>query len=167
MLLRHPAAEMEMHKSIRYILGAAVALTCATACVPDGNDYSEFASMADSRWLYTEPVEFHPEPADTVTSGKLTVAIRHTRGYAYRNLWLEITHTEADGQTRTDTLNMELADIYGTWHGTGLGTDFQITDTLPGNISLRKGAPVRVRHIMRTDTLDEIEQVGILFKASK
>ncbi|MDE7407230.1 MAG: gliding motility lipoprotein GldH [Muribaculaceae bacterium] len=151
----------------KIILCTAVVLTSATACVPDSNDYSEFVNMPESRWLYSEPVEFTPEPADTNTTGQLTVAIRHTRGYAYRNLWLEVSHTDANGQNIIDTLNMELADIYGTWHGTGLGTDFQMTDTLPRTISLRKGKPVRVRHIMRTDTLAEIEQVGILFKADR
>lgn len=62
-------------------------------------------------------------------------------------------------------MNVRLADIYGRWFGHGLGTSYQITDTLPGRVELCRGTRVVLRHLMRVDTLSGIEQVGVSFDA--
>lgn len=64
-----------------------------------------------------------------------------------------------------DTVSVELADIYGTWLGSGLGTSFQRRVTLNPAFTVADSARVRVRHVMRVDPVPELEQIGIIFTA--
>ena len=64
---------------------------------------------------------------------------------------------------RRDTINVPLADDFGRWYGRGVGVSFATIDTLPGSYTLLRQRPVYVRHIMRCDTLGDIEQIGLVF----
>lgn len=93
----------------------------------------------------------------------MILTVRHSNAYPYRNLWVEISHIDPDSVLRHDTLNMELADIYGRWHGSGLGASFQYSDTLSRHFRLVRDFGLKIRHIMRVDTLPDIEQIGVAF----
>lgn len=140
---------------------------CLVACVPGHNDYSEFTNIPVNGWDYRAPIEFTPQISDSSATGKLIVALRHSNAYIYSNIWIELRRYSPDSSlTGTDTMNIKLADMFGQWYGTGLGTDYQITDTLPSSVTLSQGSRIMIRHIMRQDTLPAIEQIGILFKES-
>lgn len=140
----------------------ALAVTsCFGPATPDGAD---FRSIAPTGWAYGDTLTFEPETADSVSEGRLAIAVRHTGAYLYSNLWLEIsTPLPNDTARRIDTVNVVLADVYGRWRGRGSDVSRITTDTLPGKRLLIKGRPVRVRHIMRADTVRDIEQVGLMF----
>lgn len=152
-----------MHKlSVLFII-----LLCLVACVPGHNDYSTFANIPAEGWDYREPVEFTPAITDSLAVGELVIALRHSNAYPYSNIWIEMRRFAPDSTlTHIDTLNITMADIYGRWYGTGLGTSYQITDTMPASIAIERGSRIHIRHIMRQDTLPAIEQVGILFEGT-
>ena len=56
---------------------------------------------------------------------------------------------------------MPLADIYGRWLGSGFGSSYQREITLKPRADIDLTRPVDVRHIMRLDTLRNIERIGI------
>ncbi len=141
------------------ILGAAAAL--AGCSQPEGS-YAAFSALPGSSWPYPDTLLIEPSLPDSVAVGRLAVAVRHTNGYEYRNLWLEISTPMLDTLV-TDTVNIGLADDYGRWYGRGIGVSYVTTDTLPGSYCLTRGSAVRVRHIMRVDTLRDIEQIGLIF----
>lgn len=143
-----------------------ILLLCLGACVPGHNDYSQFVNIPTEGWCYNDTLTFIPTPNDSTSIGVLTVALRHNNDYIYSNLWIEVSYIN-DSIAVADTMNIELADIYGRWHGKGLGTRFQIEDTVSTTFHTVKGSPVKVRHIMRTDTLNGIEQVGVIFLSNK
>ena len=87
---------------------------------------------------------------------------RHDNDFPYSTLWLETTVEEGDRRL-TDTLEIHLADRFGSWRGRGIGASFQMTDTVGRSFVHRSGTKVMVRHIMRTDTLRGLSQVGIFF----
>lgn len=134
----------------------------AWGCLPGENDYSGFASIDSGGWAYGDTVELVPELGDSAAVGRIAIAVRHTNGYAYRNLWLEVT-TPLGDTVLADTLNVVLADRYGKWYGRGVGVSYMASDTLPGRFCLTRGRAVGLRHIMRADTLHEIEQIGLVF----
>lgn len=147
---------------------------CAAACSVagyhgngDDNYYSAFRTIDNARWDYTSPAAFSVDTLrDSICpSGLMLLSIRHTNGYEYRNLWLEVKY-DSDSTARIDTLNIILADRLGRWRGHGSGPSIALTDTL-GIMPLHKGQQIRVRHIMRTDCLDGIEQVGISYLPEK
>lgn len=139
------------------------------ACSPNENAYSEFETLPHAEWLYTDSLSFTPSGmTDSIVSGTLLVAVRHTHGYRYQNLWLEIARPQncpgADTMALLrDTMSLELADSFGRWLGRGTGASFMREDTALRHVTIRRGAAVRLRHIMRLDTLPEVEQVGIVF----
>lgn len=153
-----------MHKSVvKYML---ISL-CLGACVPGHNDYSEFADIPSYGWAYSHPVTFIPTIADSICNGTMILTVRHGNAYPYRNLWVELSHTEPDNTVRHDTINIELADVYGRWYGSGLGAGFQYSDTVSRQFTMYRDSGIKMRHIMRNDTLQAIEQIGIAFIANE
>lgn len=139
-----------------------IVLLCLGACVPGHNDYSQFIDINTDGWKYGDTLKFYPDTHDSITTGELNIALRHTNAYPYSNLWLEIRHFNGDSM-RVDTVNIEMADVYGRWYGDGIGASFQYALPVSKKITLYRGKPIMVNHIMRVDPLMEIEQVGFLF----
>lgn len=133
-----------------------------TSCRPKVNDSSTVANIDPDGWKYGNAVEADISPADSAATGNLTLSIRHTNLYIYSNIWLELTVSDSLRET-TDTLCITMAEPSGRWLGHGIGTDFQLSDTVDHSFTLHRPAKVRVRHIMRDDNLQGIEQIGISF----
>lgn len=94
----------------------------------------------------------------------MLVTLTHDNSYSYSNLWLEIVYTDDARIEHTDTVNIEMCDVFGNWYGTGLPGHYQLTDTLSRKpVSLADSSVVKVRHIMRVDTLTGISQIGIRY----
>lgn len=131
----------------------------------DDNFFSSFTTFRNAEWDYAEPLTFTVDTlADSVCpSGTLILTVRHTHGYEFSNLWLEVNYDLDDTCARRDTLNLILADLYGKWLGSGPGNTFNINDTLRAGMPLRRHQRIGIRHIMRTDTLENIEQIGISY----
>lgn len=137
---------------------AAVLWGCAN---PETSE-AEFTAIPEYGWPYGDTLKLDIPTADSVAVGRLAVTVRHTNAYLYRNLWLEVSTPLADTVV-ADTVNIELADAYGRWYGRGVGVSYAHTDTLPRSVCLTRGRPVMVRHIMRVDTLADVEQIGLTF----
>lgn len=150
---------------MRYFLTiviAAMLMSCQPRPLCEGADFSSLPSRG---WAYGDTLQFYTDMADSLSVVSMAVVVRHTNDYQYSNLWLELTAT--DGQNadslRRDTVNVILADQFGRWHGSGSGLSFVLTDTLPNKYTVFKDRPINVRHIMRVDTLHDIEQIGLIF----
>lgn len=125
--------------------------------LPQG--FSSIRDIDPRGWAYDDALTFTTDSA----GGDLIVAIRHSVDYPYRNLWLEIARQGPDSGAAVirDTIDMELADPFGLWHGNGIGTSRQVEATVARSIRLDSASTITVRHIMRLDTLPCIEQAGI------
>lgn len=151
------------------IMAAAAALVLATACKEPGPapESAAFRSLPAEGWVYGDELEFVPVPEPEKTHGdaRVAVAVRHTNGYLYSNLWLELSTPLAGypDSMRVDTVNIPLADVYGKWYGRGLGVTFVTTDTLPGLYHYDIDRPARLRHVMRVDTVADLEQIGLIY----
>ncbi len=135
------------------------------ACVPGNNDYSGYANIPAEGWRYAKPLSFDVTHGDSIATGALCLMLRHSDQYEYSNLWVEVEYTDAKTGLRRDTVNIRLADKYGRWLGKGNATDFQVADTINRRLTHAKGSQVKVRHIMRVDTLQGIDLVGVAFTA--
>lgn len=136
---------------------------CLAACAAKHNDYSRFEEIGPDGWPYTQSILFPIEHHDSITDGRLSFTVRHTDGYEFSNLWVEASYDDANGNTHTDTLNIKLADTYGNWTGKGSGVWKQLETIVSTNLTHRSGSPIKIRHIMRTDTLHNIDLIGIRF----
>lgn len=141
-----------------------IALISAVSCsLP--KEHGEFKPVDASGWLYNDTLSFAVVTGDSVSTGDLAIAVRHSADYDYSNLWLEVT-APVNGVVRRDTVNLALADVYGRWLGKGLGLSYQRVDTIARGVTLSDSSHVSVRHIMRLDRLEGIEQLGVIFRPS-
>lgn len=154
-----------LHKYIAAVAVAAAALLPA-GCTPQPEAYSEYATLGKDGWAYEDTLVFVPQIPPAV-EGRLSVGLRHNGDYPYRNLWLEVTTPIDSTHARRDTLSVELADKFGRWKGTGIGALRQYEITVARHVRVDSGARVLVRHIMRLDTLPDIEQVGIFIEPAE
>lgn len=128
-----------------------------------GNYFSQYRQVGPDGWKYGKSLVFVPQFPDSVAHGRMAVAATHSAQYPYDALWLEIRRISPVGAVLVDTVRLGLADGYGGWRGTGIGPELQLADTLRQPVTLVSGSPVKVRHIMQTDTLRGIEQIGLFF----
>lgn len=124
--------------------------------------HSDFREIDPDGWRYSDTITF---PIPATMTGEMRVAIRHSIDYPYRNIWLEITRLGPDSGARPvrDTVDLELADPFGLWRGTGIGPTRQAEGKLRGGmpVTLDSGTTVMLRHIMRLDTLPAVSRVGL------
>lgn len=144
----------------------AIIMTVTAACAPDPNAASEYRFIDPDGWAYGDTLTYTPAITDSVSRGTIAVSLNHTASYPYANLWLEMTVTDSVAASR-DTVEISFADPLGRWLGRGIGTDFQLSDTLPRSITLRQGSVITLRHIMRADTIADIDRIGISFTPEK
>jgi gliding motility-associated lipoprotein GldH len=139
-----------------------LAALVAVSCESNPHETAQFHAIDADGWAYGDTLSFRSECADSIFNGRLALAIRHTNAYVYSNLWLEVTSPQ-DSTNSVDTINVQLSDAFGRWYGHGSGVSYVVTDTLPGRYTIPVDKPVSVRHIMRVDTLNDLEQIGIIF----
>lgn len=163
--------KMKLKNIVDRLSGTALLLTIAalaglSGCRMGPNDYSCYHDISPDGWLYGDTLKYSFATRDTASTGDLVLSLRHTNDYIYSNIFLEVTVADSVGSTR-DTLAITLADDFGRWYGRGIGTDFQVSDTIADGVTLRRPVNISVRHIMRDEVLAEIEQVGISFVEKK
>ncbi|MDE6396597.1 MAG: gliding motility lipoprotein GldH [Muribaculaceae bacterium] len=134
---------------------------CSGSTEPTG----KFVDVPSEGWAFGENF-IYPGNVDSTMVGvpdstRIIVAVRHTNDYEYANLWLALTYRSQDSVI-VDTVNMKLSDDFGKWYGHGTGLTVMCYDTITLRTPRSVSGDVRVRHIMRVDTLRGIEQVGVL-----
>lgn len=145
---------------MRHSLLILVTILALSACTD--TECSTFSDIEAPGWRYGDTITFIPSDTAACTAGAIAVAVRHTNAYEYSNLWLELTYASPD-TTVTDTFNVVLADNFGHWRGKGVGIAYQVVDTLLPRVTIDTSSPIHLRHVMRTDTLPDIQQIGIIF----
>lgn len=147
-------------RKIKYGLSGFL-LLLLTAC-SSNEIFSEFHSFPESRWPRNEKVKFEVDLKDNTCHYNVWLEIRNNNNYPFRNLWLFVDVTTPDRQERTDTLNVELADVYGKWHGHGISL---YSCSFPFEQAIKY--PVTgiytysIRQGMRAEQLEGISDIGL------
>lgn len=124
--------------------------------------YNEFNTLPRNGWFKRDVQRFTPESPDSTGRYDLYLTLRHNGDYAYRNLWLFVSYTGADGVQKTDTVNCELADEFGRWSGGGWGSYYQQELLLDDCFRfVGKEQVVTIQQAMRDDRIRGISDVGI------
>lgn len=144
---------------------AAMMVAGAVSCSNKHDSFGNFQPLAEKGWAYGDTVSFITADLDsTHTPRKLTIGVCHDNDYEFRNIIMEVTYEDASSRIHRDTVNMELADIYGAWLGNGLGPVYQAEATVNPATDIADSSSVTVRHVMRLDTLRGVRSIGIIVK---
>lgn len=137
-----------------------------TSCSDHHSGFSRFANIDERGWVYGDSVFIVTSGLDSTLTRDLEIAVRHNNDYAYRNIWLEISYRNGH-HTIIDSVELMLADEYGRWFGKGFGPSYQMSKRLSHHFPIADSTKIAVRHIMRVDTLEGIEQVGLTVSTVK
>jgi gliding motility-associated lipoprotein GldH len=137
------------------------ALFLGVAC-SQNEHFSEFHSFPGAKWQRNEKVNFKVEGLDKASPQDIFIEIRNNNNYPFRNLWLFVDITAPNGVQRCDTINVELADVYGKWYGRGISLyvySFQYESNV--QYPLSGTYTYSIRQGMREDTLEGITDIGM------
>ncbi len=156
---------MLRQKAIRMVAAAVVA-ACSFACTSttDGTFYSSFKTIDGPGWLKEQPLKFALPDSLPVSVGDLEISVRHDNYYPYRNLWLRTDYVAHGRVVESYLVNVELADKFGNWYGSGLGKMFQCRSVVRKDVAVGKYDEVVVWHYMRCDTVPDVYDIGVSLK---
>lgn len=149
-------------KKTGLLIGLAVVGLGSICSCRQTDVYNEFNTLPRNGWFKRDVQRFTPESPDFTGRYDLYLTLRHNGDYAYRNLWLFVSYTGADGEQKTDTVNCELADEFGRWSGGGWGSYYQQELLLDDCFRfVGKEQVVTIQQAMRDDRIRGISDVGI------
>lgn len=149
-------------KKTGLLIGLAVVGLGSLCSCRQTDVYNEFNTLPRNGWFKRDVQRFTPESPDSTGRYDLYLTLRHNGDYAYRNLWLFVSYTGADGEQKTDTVNCELADEFGRWSGGGWGSYYQQELLLDDCFRfVGKEQVVTIQQAMRDDRIRGISDVGI------
>jgi gliding motility-associated lipoprotein GldH len=152
-----------MRRHLPAFLAIATTMLLTWSCGSKNVAFCDFKELPKEGWAYGDTISFPTDEMDDSTAvGHIAVAIRHTNNYPYSNIWLEVTHLDSNSRPHRDTINLVLADIYGRWKGQGFGASYQFSESTASISNIMRGQPITVRHIMRVDTINGIEHLGVM-----
>lgn len=109
-----------MSKFVKYLFGLIIAIVmvaCNSDIVYDGS-----VRVANPTWHADSVARFEITIEDTTSDYQSGILIRNSGDYTYQNLWLFITEIAPDSTITCDTIQYFLADNYGRWLGSGIGS---------------------------------------------
>ena len=78
--------------------------------------FEEYKKIENNNWSADSIIRFKYLIEDTLSRHEITLKIRHTVDYKYRNLYLFLGN-----ENNKDTLEIILAEKSGKWKGRGIG----------------------------------------------
>lgn len=129
-----------------------------------GEIYSSFVSLQEANWDKNQMAVFDIRIDNVEDSYDTNVVIRNNNDYSFQNLWLFIDCKSPNGQITKDSLNIELADVYGKWHGKGINV-FEYVYSYKEGVNLYPDTGVYVYSIrqgMRAESLKGISDIGMI-----
>ena len=157
---------MRCKGTIGLIVTVIVIMQCImTSCAPDGRSTGSFKTLpAGEGWNRSLPLVFEPEYNDSNATYDIVVAIRHTNTFQYSNMPLMVDLLGDSARlTSRVPIEIDVADEFGNWHGTGFGTMFQCKTVVAKALKPEQARKVIVWQAMSdTTTVQGITEVGVL-----
>lgn len=149
-------------ESSKYLLIILVSAFLFYSC-NDDVVYTNAVSMPEKTWRLTDIPVFSVPVTDTVSKNSIFFMIRTGTSYPFRNLYLFVTTSSPDGNSRTDTLQYYLADEKGNWFGKGFGDIHELDLPFRSNVFFpQKGTyQIKVQHGMRAEDLKGVYDFGL------
>jgi gliding motility-associated lipoprotein GldH len=128
-------------------------------------------AIPQQAWSSQFKPEISFEITDTASRYNISVVLRHTNAYRYKNLYLSIETKTPDGTARQQTLDMELATDDKGWLGKGMDDIYEqrvLITPADKPWELKKGVyRFRLSNIMREDPLEHVMNIGIRVEKAK
>ena len=118
--------------------------------------FEEYKKIENNNWSADSIISFKYLIKDTLSRHEITLKIRHTVDYKYRNLYLFLGN-----ENNKDTLEIILAEKNGKWKGRGIGEFREITRVVKKEelYNRKKNYIINIEHAMRYGAEEKIESL--------
>lgn len=145
-------------KSLTVIMGMFLLLSC------NRNDlYFQYEKIPASGWSQDSAVTFDVEIADDSTAYNVYINVRNRGEYPHQNLWLFINQMSPDSTITSDTIDFYLADQYGKWLGSGIGSVYEMPVLYQQQVKFSQKGHYRfeIYQGMRDSLLTGLNNIGL------
>lgn len=126
--------------------------------------YSHFETLPQQGWIHDEYLDFQPYPSDSLSAAKelydVVLTVRNRSDYPYKVLWLAV-ETYDGNKFCEDTISITLAYPSGQWKGRGNHRLFSVDTCLAKGVKIPECYRISISHVMNTDTLYGINNIGV------
>lgn len=153
--------KIKMSNIVRNIV-CCVVLMLLVAC-NDNIVYDNSLRVANPIWHCDSVARFEVEVSDTSIDYQSAILIRNSGDYRYQNLWLFVTEIAPDSTVTCDTIEYYLADDYGRWLGSGIGSLYTSLYYYKDDLHYSQAGiyTYEIKQGMRDDELQGITNIGI------
>ena len=125
--------------------------------------------IKDYKWDYADAKTFVVEIKDTTQHYNLSVNVRHSFQFDWRNAWVKITTTFPDGQSFDKRVNLVLSEPDGHWIGDCLGDNCDMQVSIQQNAIFPKVGKYtfKIAQDMRVNPLTAVKSVGLRVEKSQ
>ncbi len=152
-----------MIKKLTYhIIFPGILLFLLFSCDP-GRVYENNEKIPDRNWHKDQEIVFNVPIQDTVSPNNVYINVRNEGQYEFSNLYVFMTIISPQGNTRKDTINLQLAKPSGEWLGKGFSSIYDHQVTVYENIIFPVPGEYKIvlEQAMRKKELEHILDIGI------
>lgn len=155
------------HKRISRIL--IVLLILASFSCTNKNNFSFNDEIEPEGWSNFYKPAFTASINDTLLAYDISISLRNSHEYPFRNIFLFVTTKSPSGLRIKDTVEYQLADEKGRWYGNGLGDLHNLTVPFKTNILFPQTGDFSftIEQGMRREKLPGITDVGLIINQRK
>ncbi|HPW89877.1 MAG TPA: gliding motility lipoprotein GldH [Paludibacteraceae bacterium] len=145
---------------VKIILGFLL-IIILTAC--SDTVFMECKELPTEGWHKDSLCVFEVPITETNATYQMQLIIRNDGSYPNQNLWLFVDHIKPDNSFARDTVQFFLADNFGRWTGSGVGSIFENVWIYRERIKYKETGTykIRIAQGMRYEKLEGICDVGI------
>ncbi|WP_291801263.1 gliding motility lipoprotein GldH [Lutibacter sp.] len=105
---------IKIHKYLLTFISALLLFSCNSNMV-----FDEYKSIENHQWNAENKINFIVSVSDTISTTNVFINIRNNKNYEFSSLFLIAEMEFPNGYKVVDTLEYEMADVYGNWLGAG------------------------------------------------
>ena len=131
--------------------------------------FFKYDTISNRGWDKDSVQYFDIQVTDKNTPYNFYIHLRNKSNYPYQNIWLFLEQIRPDKTIKKDTVEAYLADQYGKWLGTGVGSLKEMQIFYQKGIHFPDTGTYRIgiKHGMRDSLLQGINDVGVRIEKTK
>lgn len=148
----------------KFFLPAFVLFSLIYAGCNDDTIFQKKIEIRKEGWSYDDRLIFDFTIEDTLKKYNLLLDVEHNGDYGFQNLYVRFHTTYPSGETKTQTVSLELADKRGLWNGKCRGNTCTVEIPLQVNATFKEKGTYRIaiEQYMRKNPLPGIK--GMVLK---
>jgi len=157
-----------MTRTLRKLINIVLIVLLFASCTGDAVFFS-YRPVNETGWNKDSVFTFDVQIEEPAHLYNLYINTRNRGEYPYQNLWLFVREITPDSVITNDTIEFYLADEFGKWLGSGVGSVYNMPVVYKQNYKFAKKGVYRfeIQQGMRDSILAGINDVGLKVEKAK